>query len=258
MNEADEASVPLPAPSALYQGLHATWPPATSARLGPFTLRRGGGGGRRVSSATLDESRFMPADVTEAEARMRAWGQQPSFMIKMPEDLSLAARQHDLAEYLRTRGYGEVDRTLLLAAPIADLYHGHAFFGETLFVRTAPLALQGEIWAEGGVGPARMAVMARVQGPKAWLLSRQGQSEGGVGFVAVSGNIAFLHALFVPERHRGQGHARKILSAAARFASIEGAQHLAAVTTGENLPAQKLFLNAGMTYCGEYTYLVKE
>ena len=40
--------------SGLFDVLHATWPAAETRRAGPWTLRRGDGGGSRVSAATLD------------------------------------------------------------------------------------------------------------------------------------------------------------------------------------------------------------
>ena len=40
--------------TALLAALEGTWPAATTTRLGPFILRDGAGGGKRVSAATLD------------------------------------------------------------------------------------------------------------------------------------------------------------------------------------------------------------
>ena len=65
----------------------ATWPPAETVTRGPWTLRRGGGGGSRVSAATLDGP-F--ADLDGADAVMRGWGQRPLVMIR-PGDTALDA-----------------------------------------------------------------------------------------------------------------------------------------------------------------------
>ena len=88
----------------------ATWPAAETRRLGPWTLRRGDGGGNRVSAATLDGP---PADPAAAEAVMRGWGQPPLFMIRPGEDA--------LDACLAARGYLERDPTLIAAAPAAAL-----------------------------------------------------------------------------------------------------------------------------------------
>ncbi len=260
---AEKGGIPsLPAPEKLLAALHATWPPAGERRLGPFILRFGAGGGRRVSSATLiapPPEHILAEAIGDAESDMRAWGQTPSFMIRRLTSPERDVAERALAAALAGRGYVERDPTVMLAAPpdtiLADTRHEP---GETLVSDRAPLRLQEEIWAEGGIGPARLAVMGRVRGPRAFLLSRKGQRPGGVGFVAVAGGIGFLHALFVPSGLRGQGHGRRLLGAAAAFAGRHGARHLAVVTTGENLPAQLLFVNAGMTFCGGYTYLLSE
>ncbi len=253
---------PLPEPGALFAALHATWPAAEERRFGPFVLRRGAGGGRRVSSATLSTPppEHLPAEtITEAESAMREWGQAPGFMIRRLADPEGDAAEQTLAAALVRRSYTERDPTVMLAAPLDTLLATPRNKpGETLVNEGAPLRLQEEIWAEGGIGPARLGVMGRVRGPRAFLLSRKGQRPGGVGFVAVAGDIGFLHALFVPADLRGRGHGRRLLGAAAAFAGRHGARHLAVVTTGGNLPARQLFVNAGMTFCGGYTYLVLE
>ena len=59
--------------------LAATWPPAEAMRLGPWTLRRGAGGGSRVSAATLEGE---DGAIESAAAAMLAWGQAPLFMIR--------------------------------------------------------------------------------------------------------------------------------------------------------------------------------
>ena len=43
-----------PSVDRLFAALEATWPPASSQRLGPFRLRDGAGGGKRVSAAVQD------------------------------------------------------------------------------------------------------------------------------------------------------------------------------------------------------------
>ena len=42
----------------------------------------------------------------------------------------------------------------------------------TIFAHWPPLAIVSGLWAAGGIGPARVAVMDRVTGPKAALLAR--------------------------------------------------------------------------------------
>ena len=55
--------------------LAATWPPAEAMRLGPWTLRRGAGGGSRVSAATLEGE---DGAIESAAAAMLAWARRRS------------------------------------------------------------------------------------------------------------------------------------------------------------------------------------
>ena len=58
----------------IWQALEATWPAAEVTRVGPWTLRRGEGGGKRVS-ATEARAPWEPGDIPRAEAAMAALGQ---------------------------------------------------------------------------------------------------------------------------------------------------------------------------------------
>jgi hypothetical protein len=83
-----------------------------------------------------------------------------------------------------------------VAALIADLP------GLTAFPHWPPLEIARSLWAEGGIGPARIAVMDRVAGANAALLGRTGDRPAGVAFVACHGAEAMLHALEVAGSQR--------------------------------------------------------
>ena len=51
--------------------MEASWPPAERLPLGPFVLRRGAGGGQRVSAASAIGD-WNAQDLDRAEAAMRA------------------------------------------------------------------------------------------------------------------------------------------------------------------------------------------
>ena len=65
----------------------------------------------------------------------------------------------------------------------------------TSFTHWPPLQIAAELWAEGGIGPARLAVMERVQGPKTVILARAQDRAAGVAFVALHDGMAMLHGL---------------------------------------------------------------
>ncbi|MEL6220255.1 MAG: GNAT family N-acetyltransferase, partial [Pseudomonadota bacterium] len=69
----------LPGPERLLAAVDATWPPAEMVERNGWVLRRGAGGGKRVSAA----SRLPGAepDVTAAVAGLAAWAQPPLFRL---------------------------------------------------------------------------------------------------------------------------------------------------------------------------------
>jgi len=237
-----------PERAALFAALEATWPAAEVRRLGPWRLRRGAGGGKRVSAATL-EGALDPATIPDAEAAMRDMGQAPLFMIRRGEDALDAA--------LAARGYEIVDPVELYLAPVADIA---AWSPQNLgaFAIWEPLAIMRDIWAAGGIGPARVAVMQRAAGPKTAILARQNDRAAGAAFVAIHGDIAMLHALEVPPEFRRLGVARNILGKAGAWAQDTGAKWFSLVTTSGNLPARALFSGLGMRSVDNYHYRRKQ
>jgi len=222
----------------------ATWPPVEVRRAGPWTLRRGDGGGQRVSAAsTEDES----ADLAPAEQGMRAWGQPPLFRIT-PD-------QAELDQRLAAAGYAVKDPVALYAAPVAALDNGR---DETVrvFRVTCPLAMIDEIWTQGGIGPGRRAVMARAAGPRMTLMSRAEDRPVGAAFVALDGDVAMIHAIEVTPEHRRKGGGGQLIRGAASFAGEHGATWLTLAVTEANVPARVLYEKLGMTTVGSYHYRI--
>ena len=225
--------------------MEATWPPAASWRLGPWRLRDGAGGGKRVSAATV-EGAWTEADIDAAETAMA----MPLFMIR-PEDAAL-----DLA--LAARGYQRFDPVVTYAAATASLKAPPYF---TTFPHWPPLQIALDLWAEGHIGPARIAVMQRASGPKTAILSRTADQTTdratGIAFVAMHGTTAMLHALEVSPAHRRQGSAQNMLRAAAHWAQDHGAVTLALAVTEANTAARALYASQGMQVVGHYHYRQK-
>ena len=229
--------------------LESTWPAAETRRLGPFLLRRGDGGGNRVSAASTDRADVAPEQIARAEAAMRAWNQPPRFRLT-PENAALDRRLAGL-------GYAAHDRSLLIAGPVEAAARSESVPHDGIPC-DRPLALMRAFWAENGIGPARLRVMARVALPKTHLIARHGDRVGAAAFVAVDGDIAMLHALVVAPDSRRAGLGRRMMARAAIWAEERGARVLAVATTGENLPAQRLFAGLGMTVVGHYHYRTKQ
>lgn len=241
-----------PDTARLFEALEATWPPAGGDLVGPFRLRRGDGGGQRVSAAVWDEGAG-PVDIARArdgleaaEARMAGWGQAPLFMLR-------GASEDGLDRMLTDLGYRQSDPSLLLTAPVDDL--APRDLPPLRAIVAAPeLSICREIWADGGVGPARQAVIARAPPPACAILGRRGDMPAGVTLVAVDGPIAMIHALHVVPAHRGEGVARTMILRAARWAAARGCTTLALAVVAQNTPARRLFEGLGFTRAAGYHY----
>ncbi len=229
-------------PEAVSALLDATWPAAAFHRRAGWCLREGAGGGRRVSAATAETP---GTDITQAEDAMRALGQAPLFMLRAGEGA--------LDTALDARGYATEAETEILAAPVARVAEPRPR-GRRVYPVWPPLAVQADLWAAGGIGPARLAVMARAAGPRTGLLARRNDRVAGAAFVALSGDTAMLHALEVPAPWRRQGVARDILRAAAAWAEARGAETFAVAVERANAPARALAAAMGMTRAAAYHY----
>ncbi|MFQ5437379.1 MAG: GNAT family N-acetyltransferase [Paracoccaceae bacterium] len=238
----------MPSEFRLFAAMDATWPAAEMRQLGPWTLRRGLGGGKRVSAATTKAEDVEGAAINDGESAMRRWGQEPVFMLR--------AGNAPLDDRLDALGYRLVDPVLLFAGNLARIA---AVQVEPLdaIPSVEPLAIMRELWKRNGIGISRVAVMARARGPKTHLFSRHRDAPAGCAFVAVDGDVAMLHALAVDPPFRRDGVARRLMARAATWAGDHGARIMAVATTGDNLPAQSLFRGLGMEAIANYHYRLK-
>lgn len=220
----------------LFEVLEATWPPASSQRIGPFRRRDGAGGGKRVSATVLDG--------TFSQAALDALGPEPLFQLR--------PGQEGLDRALEKRGYRVIDPTILLVAPAADL----AEPPPPVFLLGCfpPLAIMRNLWAAAHTGPERIAIMERVQGTRQCFIIRHSDSPAGVGFVAIHKGTAMLHALHVEPQLRRQGVARKAVRAMAHWAAQNGATRFSLAVTEANAAARALYADLGMVESGTYHY----
>ena len=234
----------LPTVQTLYAVIDITWPAFEKQALGPWMIRHGSGGGNRVSAATAERA-VTDDDIPQAEAAMRSAGQRPLFMIRDGDEV--------LDQSLAARGYVVRDITNFYAAPIAGIATERPP-PVTSFEVWPPLAAQIEIWAQGGIGAGRLAVMERAPHPKTTLLGRMNDRPAGTGYVAIAKRCAMIHALEIGQQHRRQGLARHLTRAAAFWAQVKGADYLTLVTTRANEGANALYSSLGMTLVGHYHY----
>ena len=235
-----------PDAAALFAALEATWPAARVIPHGPWTLREGQGGGKRVSAATAGPGAG-PADIASAETGMEAMGQTPLFMIRPGEEALDAA--------LAARGYRIVDPVMLYLTALDGTQPAAAPM--TTFPIWPPLAIMIETWNDTGIDAARIAVMERACAPRTAVMARVRDRVSGCAFVAVDGDIAMLHALETLPGFRRQGSANNMLRRAAAWSRDQGANWLSLAVTTANAPARALYASFGMEVVGEYHYRMK-
>ncbi|WP_368345406.1 GNAT family N-acetyltransferase [Pelagovum sp. HNIBRBA483] len=228
----------------LYAVTEATWPAKDRRRVGRWIIREGGGGGSRVSSATLAAGEADASDLPEAEAAMRALGQVPLFMVRQGEDA--------LDKLLDEAGYAVKDPVRFYIAPLT-------FDGGPAreYACWPPLEIQKEIWQAGGIGAARLDVMQRGCDPKTSILARNKDRPAGTCYVGIDGDIAMVHAIEVLESERRQGVGAALLKAAGAWAARNGAKWLSLIVTEANERAHCLYASNGMTVVGQYHYRIK-
>lgn len=232
-------------PEQVFRAIEATWPPAAVQDGDGFRLRRGDGGGQRVSAATA------LGDPTEAQvdgaARwMQAQSQKALFQLRPGEDA--------LDALLAARGYQKRDETVMYHAPIA-LLTDIPIPRVTAFSIWEPLAIMNEIWATDGIGPSRRAVMARAA-VKTGIFARQNEQPAGAAFAAMSGDVCMVHGVVVLPEHRRQGAAQWMMRRAAFWAAEQGATHMTVLCVAENIPANALYQALGFVETGRYHYRV--
>ena len=211
-----------------FGALDATWPAQEMIAQDGWVFRVGAGGGKRVSATTG------LGDIALAERVARDHDQTALFMIR--DGLDDQALDHALA----ARGYEIIDPVILMAREVA----GGAPLPEFEISDRAR-----EIWAKGGIGPPRLAVMERTKGPKAVL-----EEDGGVAFFAQSSDVAMIHALEVHPDMRRRGVGRCLVT---RAIEIAPQGWLAAAVVDRNHASLKLFESLGFQPVARYHYRIK-
>ena len=227
--------------------LDATWPAAARQTIDPWIIRDGQGGGKRVSAATPN-SDWTQADIQTAEAAMRDLGQTRLFMI--------TDQDQNLDHALANAGYDIIDPVNIYSTSV-DTLTTERPPKVSMFSVWPPLAIETDMWAEGGISDARVNVMKRVQGPKTSILARWNDHPAGVGFAAVHGKDAFVHAVEIRNHQRQQGVASWLMKQAAFWAAEQGASRLNVACTKANMAANALYRSIGMKVVGEYHYRMK-
>jgi hypothetical protein len=165
----------------LYRALDQTWPAAHHIQQDCWCLRVGMGGGKRVSAATL-EGTLRTGSIDRAAQSMRDIGQPSLFMIR--------DNQETLDTELANRGYDICDPSHIYTTPV-DKLTTQKPPRVSMFNIWEPLEIQKDIWRQGGIDDARLAVMERAEGEKTSILMRWENHPAGTAFVGLCGRLLF-------------------------------------------------------------------
>ncbi|MFV0294150.1 MAG: GNAT family N-acetyltransferase [Paracoccus sp. (in: a-proteobacteria)] len=232
----------------LETALEASWPAAKYAMAGTFHAGCAQDGGMRVNSARPVTPNWIEDDIQQVEAIQARWNQPPTIQV--------SADDRRLAELLNASGWQARTPTLIMSAPVTALTDRQVP-PVTSFALWPPLAIQRELWAELGIGPARQAIIERVSLPKAAILGRVDDRAAGVAFIAACDKLAVLHALEIVPNLRRKGLAGWIIRKAAFWAGTHGCKALCLAVTRDNSPAITLYRGLGFTETGGYSYYMR-
>lgn len=218
--------------------IDATWPAAETRVADGWRLRRDTLGGNRVNAATV----ILPGQREHVDVALAAGARL--FMVRSGEE-GLDAR-------LAVRGFAERDHSRLLVRGLEDV--APVARDRVVFCEGVPARLR-ELWAEGGIGPGRIAIMERATGPKTVLLGRVGDRAMGAAYLALGAEgRAMLHALHIDPGARRQGLAGDMMRASLLWAREAGAREMTLIVTAKNGPARALYAGLGFEEAGRYHY----
>ncbi|MEM7241127.1 MAG: GNAT family N-acetyltransferase [Pseudomonadota bacterium] len=220
--------------AAYFEAIDQTWPAASYYQEQGWVFREGRGGGKRVSAASaLDPE----ASVEFALGQFKRLKERPLFMLRKEDQ--------GIDDKLDALGFAIVEPVDVMSSPLTMID-----MDLDIYAHNTPTQSAQEIWAEGGIGDPRLAVMARADCAKSYLQIE----DKAVAFVAVWRKIAMVHALEVRKSARRQGLGKKLMQLAMGWAAKEGAAELAILTVKANTPAQQLYRGMGFKDVAHYHY----
>lgn len=238
----------MPELSDFYEVVDHTWPAYRKISCGPWTLRDGRCGGKRVSAATLQVEKDVP-DISVAETGQRELGQNPLFMIR--------AGDKKLDQILDEGAYRSINAVNIYCISCEELSHP-APPRLSAFDIWEPLAMQKDIWAQGGIDKNRFAVMSRAECTKTSLLMRWDGHPAGTAYIGIHNGIAMVHALEILPSQRRKGVGAIAMRHAAIWAISKNAPYISVICTKENKAANALYASLKMRLVGGYHYRIKE
>jgi ribosomal protein S18 acetylase RimI-like enzyme len=224
----------------------ATWSPDATVRIDGWTVTSNGGFSRRLNSAT---AMGLARTSLVAKRSVTEWlVERGSPLVVRITPLT----DPDTAESCQRNWYLEPrDETVVMTRMIG----GGADPSEVVRVDPDERAFADEFFSLNGRRPADDETWSRLvdrAAPDATGLWIPGSA---VGFVAVSGTMAFAYSVAVDESARRRGRASQVMHAADAWAAERGARSMVLQVLGTNAPARGLYERLGFVETYRYHYL---
>lgn len=224
----------------------ATWSPDVTAYVDGWKVSSNGGFSRRLNSATAVGQAETSLDAKRSVTRWLSERGAPLVVRVTPLTDPTTAESCERNWYLEAR-----DETIVMTRRIDDSEAAPDV------AKVDPLdgAFVAEFFSlnerqpeDGGTWPQ---LVGRVV-PDATGLWVEGAA---VGFVAVSGSLAFIYSVAVESAERRKGLGTRVMAAADAWAAERGARSMAVQVLGTNTPACGLYERLGYTEAYRYHYL---
>ena len=224
----------------------ATWSPDVHAVVDGWRVSSNGGFTRRLNSATAVGLAETSLEAKRAVARWLEERGSPLIVRVTPLTDPTTAESCERNWFLEPR-----DETVVLTKAI----DGGTVTSDVVSVDPLDEGFVNEFFSINGWRPLDEDIWAR-------MTERVGSDASGlwldgaaVGFVAVSGSVAFAYSVAVAVDRRRQGLGTRVMAAAESWAAERGARAMALQVLGTNVPARGLYQRLGYSEVYRYHYL---
>ena len=234
------------------------WRGTSSATLGDWLLRAGGGFTGRANSVLVLGSPGveLPAAMARVEEFYAAHDLPPMFQVPFvvdrPDDAPIRT-----SRTLQDTGWRAFNETTVLVATIKAAVKSFPAIGYGEFRHSDTPSedwLAGYVYRGKPLPPAAAAVLTNADGPDFVSLHAEGEQLGVARGVLVDGWLG-ITAVTVAEKHRRRGVGTALMGELIRCAAEQGATHAFLQADSANAAALKLYRRGGFKEHHRYHYL---
>jgi N-acetylglutamate synthase len=219
------------------------WPAVSQVLLGDWLLRFSRGLSRRANSANP-----LRAEVCDIGACLAAFeslyrAQQLPAIVRIPSIINASAERR-----LEQAGYAAEGETLTLYSDIETVVSRKDAGCEVLTTPSAGwlvamAAMQGRTEAENAT---YAEIVRSIAIPSGFAMARSDGQITALAYGAIHDDLLCLESVITDQRHRGCGHARRLLATLIGFGAQQGAKGVCVQVLAENAPGRALYHSLGL------------